>query len=114
MPDEGIQRRRYPRYPTSLDAKVYLSAGALQAHITQISRGGCLIFPPLPPQPSPAIKLSFQLGEDIPSINCMAEIVYSIVDRGTGIAFTEISEFNRDLIREHFEKQSAAEKSPAS
>jgi PilZ domain len=107
MPDEGIQRRRYPRYPTSLDATVYLPSGALTAHITQISRGGCLIFPSLPPQPSPGIKLSFQLSEEMPSINCRAEIVYSIVDRGTGIAFTEISEYNRDLIREHFEKQPA-------
>jgi PilZ domain len=113
MPDQGIQRRRYPRYPASLDATVYLAAGALQAHIAQISRGGCLIFPPLPPQPSPGIKLSFQLDPDIPSVNCKAEIVYSIMDRGTGIAFTEISEHNRELITEHFEKVSAAEKTPA-
>jgi c-di-GMP-binding flagellar brake protein YcgR len=113
MPEDGIQRRRYPRYPTSLEATVYLAIGALQAHIAQISRGGCLIFPPLPPQSSPAIKLSFQLTEDMPSINCKAEIVYSIVDRGTGIAFTEISEHNRDLIREHFEKQ-PAEPAPGS
>jgi c-di-GMP-binding flagellar brake protein YcgR len=113
MPEDGIQRRRFPRYPASLDATVYLLSGALTAHITQISRGGCLIFPPLPPQSSPAIKLSFQLEDDMPSVNCKAEIVYSIVDRGTGIAFTEISEFNRDLIRSHFEKEPAAEKSPA-
>jgi PilZ domain len=113
MPEDGIQRRRFPRYPTSLEATVYLGIGALQAHIAQISRGGCLIFPPLPPQSSPAVKLSFQLAEDMPSINCKAEIVYSIVDRGTGIAFTEISEYNRDLIRDHFEKQ-PAEPSPGS
>jgi hypothetical protein len=113
MPDPGIQRRRYPRYAASLDATVYLASGAIQAHIAQISRGGCLIFPPLPPQPSPGIKLSFSLAEDAPSVNCKAEIVYSIMDRGTGIAFTEISEYNRDLITEHFEKQPAAEKTPA-
>lgn len=112
MPDQGIQRRRYPRYPTSLEATVYLPAGALQAHISQISRGGCLIFPPLPSQPSPGIKLSFRLAEDVPYINCKAEIAYSVVDRGTGVAFTEISEFNQDLITEYFEKQLAAGKSP--
>jgi PilZ domain len=109
MPEEGIQRRRYPRYPTSLEATVYLSVGAMEAHIAQISRGGCLIFPPLPPQTSPALKLSFQLAPEMPSINCKAEIVYTILDRGTGIAFTEISEFNRDLIRDFFEKQAPAE-----
>jgi hypothetical protein len=114
MPDEGLQRRRYPRYPTSLDATVYLATGAIEARIVQISRGGCLIFPPLPQQPSAGIKLSFQLTPDMPSINCKAEIVYSIMDRGSGIAFTEISEYNRELIRDHFEKAPAEEKSPAS
>ena len=114
MADEGIQRRRFPRYPTSLDATVYLATGAIEARIVQISRGGCLIFPPLPPQPSPGIKLSFQLAPDMPSINCKAEIVYTIMDRGSGIAFTEISEYNRELIRDHFEKEPAEEKSPAS
>lgn len=110
MADEGIQRRRFPRYPASLEATVYLATGAIRAHITQISRGGCMIFPPLPPQPSPGIKLSMRLSEDLPFINCKAEIVYSVVDRGTGIAFSEISEYNQDLITEFYEKQPAAGK----
>lgn len=105
MPEEGIQRRRYPRYPTSLDATVYTTSAALQAHIAQISRGGCLINPPLPPQSSPGIKLTFRLSADSPYINCKAEIVYTVMDRGSGIAFTEISEFNRDLITSFFEGQ---------
>ncbi len=108
MPDEGIQRRRYPRYQTNLEATVYTAKGALHAHIAQISRGGCLIFPPLPPQPSPGIKLTFRLSEETPYINCKAEIVYTIMDRGSGIAFTEISEFNRELIRDFFEKPAVA------
>lgn len=108
MADEGIQRRRFPRYPASLEATVYLASGAIPAHITQISRGGCMIFPILPPQSSPGIKLSMQLSEDLPYINCKAEIVYSVVDRGTGIAFSEISEYNQDLITEFYEKQPAA------
>jgi PilZ domain len=114
MPDEGIQRRRYPRYPTSLDATVYTASGALQAHIAQISRGGCLIFPPLPSQRAPHIKLSFCLGGDTPHINCKAEIVYTIMDRGSGVAFTEISEFNRDLITDFFENQTLGKASSAS
>ena len=107
MPDEGIQRRRFPRYPTSVNATVYLATGAIEAHIAQISRGGCLINPPLPAQSSPGIKLSFQLASHLPSINCKAEIVYSIVDRGTGISFTEISQFNQEMISEFFERQPA-------
>lgn len=110
MADQGASRRRFPRYPASLEATIYLAAGAIQAHITQISRGGCLIFPLLPPQSSPGIKLSMQLSEDLPYINCKAEIVYSVVDRGTGIAFSEISEHNQDLITGFYEKQPATEK----
>ena len=106
MPDEGIQRRRFPRYSTSLDATVYTASAALQAHIAQISRGGCLIFPPLPPQSSPGIKLTFRLSAESPYINCKAEIVYTIMDRGSGIAFTEISEFNRELIADFFKDKS--------
>jgi PilZ domain-containing protein len=111
MPDEAIQRRRYPRYPTSIEATVYTAKGAFQAHIAQISRGGCLIFPPLPAQPSPGIKLTFRLSDERPYINCKAEIVYTVMDRGSGIAFTEISEFNRELITEFFEKQTVAKPS---
>ena len=114
MADDGIQRRRYPRYAASLDATVYLESGAIQAHIAMISRGGCLIVPPLPKQPSPAIKLSFQLAKDLPSINCKAEIVYSIVDRGTGVSFTEISQYNREMISGFYEKQPATQPSPRS
>lgn len=114
MPDSGIQRRRFPRYSATLEATVYLASGALQARITQISRGGCLIFPPLPSQPTPEVKLSFRLAEEMPFINCKAEIVYNIMDRGTGIAFSEISEYNKDLITDFYEKQPAAERSPGS
>jgi len=105
MPDDGIQRRRFPRYATSVDATVYTTSAALQAHIAQISRGGCLINPPLPQQVSPGIKLSFRLSIESPYVNCKAEIVYTIMDRGSGVAFTEISEFNRDLITSFFEGQ---------
>lgn len=108
MADEGIQRRRFPRYPANLDVTVYLDSGATQTHMPQISRGGCLIFPPLPPHQSPAIKLSFQLGDGLPSVNCKGEIVYSVRDRGTGVAFTEISIYNQDRITEFFEKPQAA------
>lgn len=114
MADEGIQRRRFRRYQASLNAMVYLPSGAVQARIVQISRGGCMIFPLLPSQPSPGIKLSFRLAEELPYINCKAEIVYNVVDRGTGVAFSEISEYNQDLITEFFEKQPAAEKSHGS
>jgi hypothetical protein len=52
--------------------------------------------------------LSFRLREDVGPINCKGEIVYNIVDMGTGIAFTEISLHNQDVISEFFSKQPAA------
>jgi hypothetical protein len=85
---------------------------AIPARINQVSRGGCLIFPPLPAQQSPEIKLSFRLGDDQGPVNCKGEIVYSINDRGTGVAFSEISLYNQDRISEFFAQQPAAEQTP--
>jgi len=114
MADQSSQRRRFPRYRAGLEAIIYLGSKTTQTRIVEISRGGCLVFPPLLPQPSPELKLSFRLGEDVPPVNCKGEIVYSISDKGTGIAFTEISLYNQDRITEFFEKQLAAEKAPSS
>ena len=110
MPDEGIQRRRHPRYPSDLAVTVYLDSGIVQTRIPQISRGGCLIFPPLHPHQSPEIKLSFGLEDGLPSVNCKGEIVYTVNDRGSGVAFTEISVYNQDRITAFFTKEPSAEK----
>jgi PilZ domain len=112
MADDPQQRRRFPRYPIKMEVTVYLTSGALQSTITQLSLGGCLILPALPPQSSPSLKMSFRLSPDLPHINCKGEIVYSIVDRGTGVAFREISAYNLEMIAEHLEKLTAAERSP--
>ncbi|MBI1941889.1 MAG: PilZ domain-containing protein [Acidobacteria bacterium] len=114
MDPTGLQRRRFPRFHTSLAATVYVGTKAVSAHISQISRGGCLISPPLPAQETSAIKLSFRLAEDVGPVNCIGEIVYNISDLGTGVAFTEISLYNQDLITEFFSKQPAAEEAAGS
>ena len=106
----GVEQRRHPRYHTETEVIVYLGTGTVTGHISQISRGGCLIFPALPPQSNPAIRMSFRLSEELPYINCKGEIVYSITDRGTGVAFREISQYNQELITEFFEKRLSAEK----
>ena len=110
MADEASQRRRFPRYHANLEVIIYRGARAISGHITTISRGGCLVNPPLPPDQEPEIRLSFHLSEDAPSINCKGEIAYTINDRGSGVAFTEISRYNQDLITEYFEKGSATGK----
>lgn len=108
MTDQGVAKRRFPRYHANVEAILYLGPQTTKGQITQISRGGCLISPALPSQPSPAVKMSFRLAEELPYINCKAEIVYNVKDKGTGIAFTEISQFNQELITEFFEKQIAS------
>lgn len=111
MSGEPLQRRRYPRYETDLSVTLYLGSKLAQGKIVNISRGGCLIFPPLSTTPSPGVKISFSLGDGEPPINCKGEIVYTIQDRGTGVAFTEISIYNQDRITAYFDKQ-AAERKP--
>jgi hypothetical protein len=109
MPAEPPQRRRYPRYRCEIPVTLFLGSRIVESRIVNISRGGCLLFPPFTPQGSPEIKLSFRLSNDEePSINCKGEVVYSIGDRGTGVAFTEISLFNQERITAHFEKLAAA------
>jgi hypothetical protein len=80
----------------------------VQASIVNMSRGGCLVFPAFAAESSPEIKLSFHLDDGEPPINCKGEVVYSIQDRGTGVAFTEISVYNQDRITSYFERLAAA------
>jgi hypothetical protein len=61
-----------------------------------------LIYPPLGSTPSPEVRLSFLLP-DGSRIACKGEIIYEIFDRGTAIAFTEISQNQQERIAEFFE-----------
>ncbi len=110
MPEDASSKRRYPRYHASLDVTVHDGSHDMRARITQISQGGCLVTPCLEAPASSDLRLSFKLSEDVEAINCKGEIVYSISDVGTGIAFTEISLRSRELIAQHFAKQRAAGK----
>jgi hypothetical protein len=101
------EKRKYPRYSVSLDVTVYIDSAPVQARITNLSRGGCLIYPPLPFTPNPEVKLSILLPDDSSPINCKGEIVYTVHDRGTGIALTEISLHNQERMAEFLEKQPA-------
>lgn len=114
MGDEGAQRRRFPRYACDLRVTAYMDTGVVQSRISQVSRGGCLIFPLLPHYKSPEVKISFALTEGDTPINCKGEIAYSVKDRGTGVAFTEISIYNQDRITEFFAKIQPAEKQAGS
>ncbi len=109
MADDPQQRRRFPRYPIRAEVTVYLASGAFQSTITQLSLGGCLILPAIPPQPTTSIKLSFRLSPELPYINCKGEIVYSIMDRGSGVAFREISAYNLELVAQFLETHSTPE-----
>ncbi len=110
MDEQSESRRRYARFNADLEVTVHQEEGAFVGRITQISRGGCLIYPPLPAELAPHVKVSFRLSEKLPPINCHGEIVYTIADKGTGVALTEISEYQQDLITQHFEALQAAGK----
>lgn len=111
MAEQGAEMRRFPRYGASLDVTVYLGSGTARARIVQISRGGCLLYPPLESQENPEVRLSFRVADDLPDIHCKGEIVYSIRDRGTGIAFSEISQYHQDLITQYFDRALATRNS---
>ena len=103
---ESLEKRKFRRYPADLETIVYQRGGTVEERIVQVSRGGCLIKLPLPAvAQGMEIRLSFRLGADLPSINCKGEAVYYLAGRGVGVAFTEISAYNQDLITSYFEKQ---------
>ncbi len=111
MNDKWAERRRFPRYFTRLEVAAYSGSNTIKGWITQIGRGGCLIVPTLPPPQSPELRLSIQLADGLPPVNCIGEIVYSIRDKGTGVAFREISVYNQDRITEFFEGHAAPQES---
>jgi hypothetical protein len=106
MGEEPRNERRYPRHSVNLDATVYVRLFSIPARITNLSQGGCLIYPPLGSALSTEVKLLFRLP-DGSRIACKGEIVYEVFDRGTGVAFTEISQYNQEQIAEFFERQHA-------
>jgi PilZ domain len=103
MDEKSYKPRRYARYPTNLDVVIHVQPEPIHAHLLQLSRGGCQILPALPPQPTPFVKMSFRLSQELPSIDCVGEIIYSIEGKGTGIALSEISEENQEMISTYFE-----------
>ena len=106
MEEESLEKRKFRRYPVDLETIVYQGGGTAQGQIVQISRGGCLLkMPPPVPAQELEMRLSFRLHPDLPSINCKGDAIYYVADQGTGVAFTEISAYNQDLITSHFEKQ---------
>ena len=100
---ESVEHRQYPRYKartlvtvTMLDGKTH------QRSILNISGGGCLVSPPVLESAHAGGSVFFQVGETRVPIRADAEIIYTNYDRGTGIAFTQISEQNRKFIDPFF------------
>ncbi len=108
MPEDPSQRRRFPRYHTDLEVTISHGADSIRTRIKQISRGGCLVFPPLDLWQSTEVRIVFRLADDLPEVRCKGEIMYSVSAQGSGIAFTEIAPRNLDLITEHFEKAASS------
>jgi hypothetical protein len=92
------------RYGTDIEVEILLEAETYRRRIKQISRGGCLALPALPPDLNPHVLVSFRLSESQPPIICRGEIIYSFDVVGTGILFSGISDHISDLITEYFEK----------
>ena len=101
-PAEQPGRRRYRRYNTNIPASITTDKGKSQTNIIQISRGGCLVFPPKIQFSDPNVNLTFQLVERLPSFRTAGRIIYTIHNRGCGIVFSGFSEMERDGIEGFF------------
>ncbi len=107
MADQGLTekepgRRQYRRYKTNFPATLTTDKGEFQTHIIQISRGGCLAFSSILLFTDPKVDLTFQLDEELPLFRTTGQIIYTIHNQGTGIAFGGLSEMERDAIERFF------------
>ncbi len=110
MADQGLTekepgRRQYPRYKTNFPATLTTDKGGFETHIIQISRGGCLVFSSIVLYTDPKVDLTFQLDEELPLFRITGRIIYTIHNKGTGIAFSGLSEMERDAIVRFFSGQ---------
>lgn len=97
-PAEQPGKRQHPRYKTNIPGTLTTDKGEFQTHIIQISRAGCLVFPPILPFTDPNVDITFQLDEGVPSFRTSGQISYTIQNLGSGIAFSGLSERERDAI----------------
>ena len=97
-PAEQPGRRQYPRYKTNIPATLTTDKGEFQINIIQIGRGGCLVFSSLLLFTLPKVDLTFQLDEGLPLFRITGRILYTIHNKGTGIAFSGLSGMERDAI----------------
>ena len=110
MADQGLTekepgRRQYPRYKTNFPATLTTNKGEFQTYIIEISRDGCLMFPPILQFTDPNVDITFQLDEGLPSLRTSGQIIYTIHNLGSGIAFSGLSEMERDAIVRFFSGQ---------
>ncbi len=107
MADQGLTeqepgRRQSARYKTNVPATLTTDKSEFQVNIIQISRAGCLVFPPILQFTDPNLNLTFQLDEGLPSFRTSGRIIYTIHNKGTGIAFSGLSEMERNAIERFF------------
>ena len=103
MADQGLTeeepgRRQSARYKTNVPAILTTDKSENQIDIIQISRDGCLVFPPILQFSDPNVNLTFQLDEGLPSFRTSGQIIYTIHSLGSGISFSGLSEMERDAI----------------
>ena len=78
MADQGLTekeagRRQSARYKTNVPAILTTDKSESQIDIIQISRAGCLVFPPILPFTDPNVDITFQLDEGCPLFGLRAK-----------------------------------------
>ena len=101
-PAEPPGKRQHPRYKTNIPGTLTTDKGEFQIDIIQISRGGCLVFSSIVLFTDPKVDLTFQVDEGQPLFRTTGRIIYTIHNKGTGIAFSGLSKMEGDAIDRFF------------
>ncbi len=97
-------KRRYPRYESNIPVKLAADGSESERTITQISRAGCLISPSTPDVSQAGVTISFRLDKELNPILTRGEVIYTVYEKGIGIAFKGIAESDGSTIESFFSK----------
>lgn len=99
-----IGRRRHARYEASIPVTLAADGIETERTISQISRAGCLISPATPEVSQAGVTMAFKLDQELKPILTRGEVIYTVYEKGIGIAFKGIAESDGSTIESFFSK----------
>ncbi len=120
MVEDGLKRRRFPRYPTLISVRYYTSMGQFSGLVENLSSGGLFIATQRPLPPGTMLRMEISNPDTRQLIKLKGRVMWdrhvsisSTERRGMGIQFEDIGATERTRIEELIKKLSEKVKQTA-